>query len=198
MTRYGKLLAHFSGSVATALIGAASLTSSPAGAACNGPPGTGSDTSTVCKTAVAIPGNPLRSYDISWVNTTRSEYYLADRSNFGVDIISTNSLTFLRTIPGFTVVLTSSGGVNGSLSGPNGVVAHGNWLYAGDGPSTLRTYNLTATPLNNPPVTVVSTGGTTRLDEMAITTDGLTLLAVNNAENPPFATIFGAAGDATT
>jgi hypothetical protein len=152
----------------------------------------------VCVTAVAIPGNPLRSYDITWVNTTRSEFYLADRSNTGVDIISTKSLTFLRTIPGFHVNLTTSGGINTNTSGPNGVVAHGNWLYAGDGNSTLVTINLTATPLNNPPTTVVSTGGMTRLDEMALTTDGLTLIAVNNAENPPFATLFAAAGDATT
>jgi hypothetical protein len=180
------------------VLGAAAFTSSPADAACNGPAGTPAPTTTVCVTAVAIPGNPLRSYDITWVNTTRSEFYLADRSNAGVDIISTNSLTYLRTIPGFTVNLTASGGINTNTSGPNGVVAHGNWLYAGDGNSQLVTVNLTAQPVSNPPTTRVSTGGGTRLDEMAITTDGLTLLAVNNAENPPFATIFGAAGDATT
>src|SRR5450755_1929511 len=126
MTRYSKLLLHFSGSVATALLGAASLTSSPA-AACNGPAGTGSDTTTVCYKAIAI-GNPpvaIRSFDISWVNTTRSEYYLADRSTSGIDIISTRSLTWLRTIPGFVgIIPTTSGGVNSALSGPNGVVAH--------------------------------------------------------------------------
>jgi hypothetical protein len=198
MTRYGRLLSHFSCSAATALLGAASLPWSAAAAACNGPAGTPAPTTTVCVTAVAIPGNPLRSYDITWVNTTRSEFYLADRSNRGVDIISTNSLTFLRTIDGFTINLTTSGGINTSTSGPNGVVAHGNWLYAGDGNSTLVTVNLTALPLNNPPKTAVGTGGTTRVDEMAITTDGLTLLAVNNAENPPFSTIFAAAGDATS
>jgi hypothetical protein len=200
MTRYSKLLLHFSGSVATALLGAASLTSSPAAAACNGPAGTGSDTTTVCYKAIAI-GNPpvaIRSFDISWVNTTRSEYYLADRSTSGIDIISTRSLTWLRTIPGFVgIILTTSGGVNSALSGPNGVVAHGNWLYAGDGNSTLHTINLTATPLPNPPQTVVGTGGSTRLDEMALTPDGLTLIAANNAENPPFATVFTAAGDST-
>ena len=41
----------------------------------------------------------------------------------------------------------------------------------------------------------ISTGGTTRLDEMALTTDGKLLLAANNAEDPPFATLFAANGD---
>jgi hypothetical protein len=200
MTGYSKLLLHFSGSVATALLGAAALSSSPAAAACNGPAGTGSDTSTVCVKAIAIgiPPVAIRSFDISWVNTTRSEYYLADRSTAGIDIISTRSLTYLRTIPGFVgIVPTTSMGVNSTFSGPNGVTAHGNWLYGGDGNSTLRTINLTALPLNNPPQTVVGTGGTTRLDEMALTPDGNTLIAINNAENPPFGTVFTACGDST-
>src|SRR5262249_40020349 len=42
---------------------------------------------------------------------------------------------------------------------------------------------------------VVPTGGTTRVDEMALTTDGTLLLAANNAEDPPFATLFNANGD---
>jgi hypothetical protein len=200
MTRYRKLISYLSGSAATALLSAASLVpSSPAAAACNGPAGTGSDTSTVCVTAVAIPGQPLRSFDISWVNTTRSEYYLADRSNAGIIVVSTRSpFAFLRTIPGFVGIKpTSSGGVNSATSGPNGVTAHGNWLYAGDGDSTLHTINLTAQPLNKPPQTVVGTGGTTRLDEMALTADGNTLIAANNAENPPFATVFTACGDSS-
>src|SRR5262249_27487516 len=41
----------------------------------------------------------------------------------------------------------------------------------------------------------ISTGGTTRVDEMALTSDGRLLLAANNAEDPPFATLFTANGD---
>jgi len=52
-------------------------------------PGSPANTETQCLTAVQIPGNPLRSYDISWVNPHRGEYYLADRSNSGIDIIDT-------------------------------------------------------------------------------------------------------------
>ena len=67
--------------------------SSRAFAACSGP-GAPSDTQTKCLTAVQIPGNPLRPFDISWVNPARGEYYLSDRSNAGVDVINTRTLTF--------------------------------------------------------------------------------------------------------
>ena len=54
-----------------------------------------------------IPGNPLRSFDISWVNPDRAEYYLADRSNSGIDVIDTQTLKFKRTIGGFVGVVNS-------------------------------------------------------------------------------------------
>ena len=57
-------------------------------APCTGP-GAPTTAQTECLTAVQIPGNPLRSFDISWVNPDVSEYYLADRSNAGIDIINT-------------------------------------------------------------------------------------------------------------
>src|SRR5262249_56502026 len=41
----------------------------------------------------------------------------------------------------------------------------------------------------------ISTGGSTRVDEMALNTDGTLLLAANNAEDPPFATLFNANGN---
>ena len=44
---------------------------------------------------------------------------------------------------------------------------------------------------------ILNTGGTTRVDEMALTTDGKLLIVANNAEDPPFATLFKANGDAS-
>src|SRR6266446_2737996 len=123
------------------LVGVGSLATSGAALAappCQGP-GAPANTETKCWTAVQIPGNPLRSYDISWVNPHRGEYYLADRSNAGVDVIDTKSLTFQRTIGGFVgAKLRANGTVNNDISGPDGVVTHGRWLYAGDGDSTLK------------------------------------------------------------
>jgi hypothetical protein len=203
MTRYRKLVSYFSGTAATALLGAAALTPavvSPASAlvdppACQGP-GAPTTTQTKCLTAITIPGNPLRSFDISWVNPDRAEYYLGDRSNSGIDIIDTRTLTFKRTIGGFVGAVVVNGAVNNNVSGPDGVVSHGRWLYAGDGNSTLKVIDLDAA--SNPIKQTLSTGGTTRVDEMALTTDGTLLLAANNAEDPPFATLFAANGDSAT
>jgi hypothetical protein len=196
MTRYSKLAAYFSGTVATALLGAAALVpSSAALAACVGP-GAPDNTQTKCVTAVIIPGNPLTSFDISWVNPNRAEYYLADRSNAGIDIIDTHTLKFKRTIGGFVGIVLNAAktAVDNNHSGPDGVVSHGRWLYAGDGNSTLKVIDLNA-PTASALKQSISTGGTTRLDEMAITGDGQLLIAANNAEDPPFATLFSANGD---
>jgi hypothetical protein len=84
--------------------------------------------------------------------------------------------------------------VNNNISGPDGVTSHGVWIYAGDGDSTLKVIDLRLFPPNGI-VQSISTGGTTRVDEMALTLDGTLLLAANNAEDPPFATLFKANGD---
>jgi hypothetical protein len=196
MTRYSQLVAFFSGTVATALLGAASLVpSSAALAACVGP-GAPDTAQTKCVTAITIPGNPLNSFDISWTNPNRAEYYLSDRSNAGIDIIDTQHLKFKRTIPGFVgIVLNKTGtAVDNNHSGPDGVVSHGRWLYAGVGNSTLKVIDLDA-PTASAIKQSIPTGGSTRVDEMAVTGDGLLLLAANNAEDPPFATLFSANGD---
>jgi hypothetical protein len=168
---------------------------------CQGP-GAPATTQTQCVTAIAIPGKPLVSFDISWVNPDRGEYYLADRANAGIDIIDTEHKKFKKTIAGsvstFTFVgikLNAAGtSVDNNHSGPDGVVSHGKWLYAGDGNSTLKVIDLDTGTI----VASISTGGTTRLDEMALTTDGKMLIAANNAEDPPFATLFTANGDDDT
>jgi hypothetical protein len=166
-------------------------------APCTGP-GAPTTTETECLTAVQIPGNPLRSFDISWVNPDRAEYYLGDRSNAGIDIINTKRNTFKRTIPGFVgIKLNANGTVNNNISGPDGVTSHGRWLYAGDGDSTLKVIDLNA-PTASAIKQSIPTGGTTRVDEMALTTDGKLLLVANNAEDPPFGTLFKANGDAST
>jgi hypothetical protein len=170
----------------------------PASATCIGP-GAPDNAQTKCVTAIRIPGNPLSSFDISWVNPNRAEYYLADRSNAGIDIIDTDHLKFKRTVGGFVGIVLNAAktAVDNNHSGPDGVVSHGRWLYAGDGDSTLKVIDLDA-PTASAIKQTIPTGGTTRVDEMAITGDGELLLAANNAEDPPFATLFAANGDKPT
>ena len=188
-----KLRKHLYSSVGPALLVAMSLATTGAIAApCTFSPPLPATTQTKCIAAIKIPGNPLRSFDISWVNPDRAEMYLADRSNAGVDIVDTQTLTFKRTIGGFVGVVLNGTNVNNNKSGPDGVESHGRWLYAGDGDSTLKVIDLNSSP---PIKASISTGGTTRVDEMALTTDGKLLLAANNAEDPPYATLFHANGD---
>jgi hypothetical protein len=72
-------------------------------------------------------------------------------------------------------------------------------LYAGDGDSTLKVFDLDAPPASALKATIkTDNAATTRLDEMALTSNGRLLLAANNAEDPPFATLFQANGDAAT
>jgi hypothetical protein len=75
------------------------------------------------------------------------------------------------------------------------LVSFGKWLYVGDGDSTLKIIDLTTSAI----VQAVPTGGSTRVDEMAITGAnffmGQLLLAANNAEDPPFATLFQVNGN---
>lgn len=159
-------------------------------------PGAPHNTETRCLTAVSIPGNPIRSFDISWVDPERGLYFLADRSNKGVDIISTSMNKWIGRAGGFVGVVLNAAGtaVDNNHSGPDGVVSHGRWLYAGDGDSTIKVFDI-SDPTKPVQVASISTGGTTRVDEMALTTDGSLLLAANNAEDPPFATLFTANGD---
>jgi hypothetical protein len=191
-----KRLAPFFPSLLCATVVLAPLGASFAGP-CTGP-GAPATTETKCLTAVQIPGKPLRSFDISWVDPDRAEYYLGDRSNAGIDVIDTTNNTFKRTIPGFVgIKLLESGAVDNNQSGPDGIASHGRWLYAGDGDSTLKVIDLNA-PTASAIKQTISTGGTTRLDEVAVTTDGGLLLGANNAEDPPFGTLFKTNGDGTT
>src|SRR5471032_2280014 len=130
MRAYNPLLISLTGVMPAILLGAVSLASTNAVAAdCTfTPPLT---TQTKCVTAVLIPGNPLRSFDISFVNPDRAEMYFADRSNASVDVIDTETLKFKRFLGGFVGVALLPGGaaVDNNHSGPDGVANHGRWLY---------------------------------------------------------------------
>ncbi len=127
----------------TLLTGASLAAPALAASPCTGP-GAPTTTETKCLTAVQIPGNALRSFDISWVNPNRAEYYLGDRSNKGIDVVSTATNTWTRRLIGFVGIVTNpmTGAVNTAKSGPDGVTSHGGWVYGGDGDSTLKVFNL--------------------------------------------------------
>src|SRR5438093_9802623 len=88
---------------------------------------------------IKVPGAPLTSFDISFVERSSQTYYLADRSNKAVDIFDASSNTFETRVAGF-VGFTG----NNDTSGPNGiVVVHDRGeIWAGDGNGTVKVIDL--------------------------------------------------------
>ena len=140
------------------------------------------------------PGAGTYSFDISFVDQSDGTYYLADRNNFAVDVLSAESIVKQifpnnghANFAGFTPCSPPAGA--NDCAGPNGVVAAFPWLFVTDAPSRVLSFDLR----QNPPLTVseVTTmaGEPTRADELAYDPkDGL-ILAINNAASPPFGTL---------
>jgi len=142
-------------------------------------------------TTVLIPGFG-NGFDISWVDSEASRYYLADRGNTAVtpvippriDVIDTRSLKLLDPIP------THAGG--------NGVVAirttHGdddrwsdegaNELWVGDNKSNVEVIDLASRAI----VADIPTGGSHRADELAYDSRDHIILVANDQDTPPFVT----------
>ena len=150
-------------------------------------------------TTIPVPINPkaappstgMKSFDISWVDAGTELYYLADRSNQTVDVVDARHNRFVKQIMGGFRGFTGSN----DTSGPNGVQVAGNFLFVTDAPSRvvtidLRTDNVvgevhTCKPPSAPPACVISPN---RADELAYDPEDSLILAVNNADDPPYAT----------
>ncbi len=135
---------------------------------------------------IPMPGEPLVSFDISNVDQKTQTYYFADRSNKAIDIFDVKDNKFVGRVGGFVgAVLKPDGKVNSNKSGPDGVIAIGNEVWAGDGDSTIKVIDLKTMKVTD----TISTGGKTRLDEMSYDPKNEVFIGVNNAEEPPFATL---------
>src|SRR5213594_4217102 len=138
-------------------------------------------------TTIPIPG--LVVFDISWVDPGTQLYYLADRSNAAIEVIDAKRDLFVRQIkPTGAQAFKGFTGDN-NTSGPNGVVVSpdGRWLFVTDANSRVVSIDLTTDQI----VGDVHTGGAAglRTDELAYDPRDGILLVVNNADDPPFATL---------
>jgi len=140
--------------------------------------------------AIPIPTTlaPLHGWDISWLDADTQQFFLADRSNKSVDVVDARGGTFLRAIKGgfAGVKFNAAGAANNDISGPNGVVSWGRWLFVSDAPSRVVTIDLATDAVVS---SVATSTSSNRADEMAYDPVSGTLLVVNNADDPPFATL---------
>jgi hypothetical protein len=155
-------------------------------------------------TTITFPApykNPA-SFDIGWVDPTTQAYYLADRTNAGVDAIDGSTDTFGSVIGAGTF----TGGPNGVLSLTVGGV---NQLWAGNGvtattPSNVKVFTLT-TPTSGTLAATISTAvasngtsGNHRADEMAYSPEHQLFLVANDLDTPvPYVSLISVQPDPT-
>ncbi|EIL90949.1 cytochrome C nitrite reductase [Rhodanobacter sp. 115] len=150
-----------------ALLAVATLVPATAAMATQGTHGTG-----LRRTAtIAVPGQPLKSFDISAFSAPAGIYGFSDRSNHSVDLFNAKTNAFIAHVDGF------------AHGGPNGLVAVGkDQFWAGDGGSMLRIVDISTRKI----IGTVDTGGKQRVDEIAYDPRQQVVIAANNDDAPPF------------
>jgi len=153
-----------------------------------------SDESLSLAKKVYVGGSGLGVFDISFVDPQIGLYVLSDRTNASIDLLDSNQGIFVGRVgkqcpAGDPAPYFCFQGVQAttSVSGPDGVVIVGHKeIWAGDGDSRVKVISLFTRQF----ITTISTGGTKRVDEMADDPRDHLLAAANNADTPPFVTIF--------
>src|SRR5215813_3051577 len=125
------------------------------------------------------------SQDISWFNPVTKKYYLADRNNFGIDIVDVTNDTVLGVATGF---VGNQPGTN--TSGPNGVLVTNepHQIWAGDGDSSVKVFSLNKNGDIPTFLTSVDTGGMRRADELGYDPDDQLILIGNDDPSDQFLT----------
>lgn len=141
---------------------------------------------------------PLKSIPFSPKNTTSVDqsvifngtYYLSDRVNNGVHVVDLQKESQTTVITGFVGLFKANGANEYNVSGPNGlaVLPDRNELYVGDGGGIVRVVDL----FKNKVVANISTGVSTRADEMAYDSKTGTLVVTLPNEKPPKVAVISA------
>jgi hypothetical protein len=158
-------------------------------------------------TVQITPNNPT-SYDISWVDPQTQTYYLADRTNNGVDAINASTDSFEGIVGQGDFVGAGSGPSQCTpfgTAGPNGIltldIAGQTQLWAGDGVdatspvSTVKVFTLTS-PSAGTLAATINTGGVTsglsgecRADELSYDPVDHLVLIANDLDPVPYVSL---------
>jgi len=142
-------------------------------------------------TTVLIPGFG-NGFDISWVDSEASRYYLADRGNPTamppvpprIDVIDTRRLTLLTPLPvhaagnGVVAIQTHREDDDEQSGGGS------NELWVGDAKSNVEVIDLASRSI----VADIFTGGSHRADELAYDPRDHIVIVANDQDTPPFVT----------
>lgn len=130
----------------------------------------------------------LRAFDVSWNDNETQRYYLADRTNNAIDLVDSETDTFLGFI--------GKGHYTGSrpcpnnpkdlrlCAGPNGVVTDDlGHVWSGDGDANvIETEDKPGTTI----IRSIPTNGKGRIDELAYDPKDRILMAENDGDSPPY------------
>jgi len=111
--------------------------------------------------------------------------FVSSRSSKAVAIV--DALTDRKV--GETPAIFAGVGIDSPHSGPDGSVVAGHYLFAGDYPSTVRVFDLSASLSSPPEVAEISTGGAFRADEMDYDPEHHVVIVSNGDSTPAFVSL---------
>jgi hypothetical protein len=139
--------------------------------------------------AIGVPGtsdaDPFVNFDQARVDTKLQLLFVSSRSSKAVAIL--DALTDRKV--GETPAIFAGVGSDSPHSGPDGSVVAGHYLFAGDYPSTVRVFDLSANLSSPPEVAEIQTGGMYRADEMDYDPVDHVVIVSNGDSTPAFVTL---------
>ena len=139
--------------------------------------------------AIGVPGtsaaNPFVNFDQARVDPKLQLLFVSSRSSKAVAIV--DALTDRKV--GETPAIFAGVGIDSPHSGPDGSVVAGHYLFAGDYPSTVRVFDLSASLSSPPEVAEISTGGAFRADEMDYDPEHHVVIVSNGDSTPAFVSL---------
>jgi hypothetical protein len=139
--------------------------------------------------AIRVPGtsaaNPFVNFDQASVDTKLQLLFVSSRSSKAVAIFD----AFTDRKLGETPAVFAGVGIDSPHSGPDGNVVAGRYLFAGDYPSTVRVFDLSAGLSSPPEVAEIQTGGMFRADEIAYDPVDQVVVVTNGDSTPAFVTL---------
>ncbi|KAF8799959.1 YVTN repeat-like/Quino protein amine dehydrogenase [Phlegmacium glaucopus] len=142
------------------------------------------------QTSATIPWAPLNSTSVDQSVIYNGTYYVADRTNKGVQVIDLASNKQVTVIGGFQGLATLNSKPNTAESGPDGllVLPDRKELYVGDGSGSIKIIDLTT----NSMVANISVNSTERADEMGYDPETHIVVCTIPNETPPRVAVISA------